>query len=47
MKRWLEYAKQVSELEKIAKLAPSPVVERALPELGPADANVARTCGYM
>lgn len=33
MSGWLDYATQVSELEKIAKLAPSPVVARAAPEL--------------
>ena len=33
MRRWLDYATQVSELEKMAKLSPKGAIERELPEL--------------
>jgi hypothetical protein len=46
MKHWLEYATQVSELEKIARLAPTTVVDRRLPELVPSTDDAAcLVCG--
>lgn len=46
MARMLDYAAQVAELEKIARLAPRPAVRRAAPALGEVDAAAAcLVCG--